>query len=94
MALLDAWALACSLERAGSLPEALQLAIGLRRRHVRIYQWLTEIFTPVYQSDSVLLPFLRDWMVGPVSKMWPATRIQAAMVSGLAGNPLRSLGLE
>lgn len=94
MALLDAWALACSLERAGSLPEALQIAIGLRRKHVRIYQWLTDIFTPVYQSDSVLLPFLRDWMVGPLSKMWPATRIQAAMVSGLVGDPLRSLGLE
>jgi len=94
MALLDAWALASSLERSGSLPEALQLAIALRRRHVRIYQWLTDIFTPVYQSDSVLLPFLRDWMVGPISKIWPATRIQAAMVSGLVGDPLRSLGLE
>ena len=66
----------------------------MRRRHVRLYQWLTWLFTPVYQSDSRLLPAIRDWLVGPVSKLWPATTIQAAMVSGLIGNPLAPLGLE
>lgn len=94
MALLDAWALAQGLEKAGSVHDGITRAIALRRRHVRVYQWLTALFTPVYQSDSRLLPLIRDRLVGPISKIWPATRIQAAMVSGLVANPLRPLGLS
>lgn len=94
MAMLDAWALAQAVEQSESVEEAQREAIRMRSRHVRIYQWLTALFTPVYQSDSRLLPFLRDRLVGPVSKLWPATWIQAAMVSGLIGNPLTPLGLS
>lgn len=94
MALLDAWALAQGLEHADSVDEGVRHGILLRRRHVLTYQWLTALFTPVYQSDSRLLPLLRDRLVGPLSKLWPATAIQASMVSGLVGNPLRPLGLE
>ena len=94
MALLDAWALATGLSRHETVGPALAEAVALRRRHVRLYQWLTWLFTPVYQSDSRMLPFVRDRLVGPISKLWPATAIQAAMVSGLIGDPLRALGLE
>ena len=94
MALLDAWALAKGLADKGSVDEGVRHGIRLRRRHVLTYQWLTALFTPVYQSDSRLLPLIRDRMVGPLSKLWPATAIQAAMVSGLVGNPLPPLGLE
>lgn len=94
MALLDAWALARGLHHAGSVDEGVRHGVRLRRRHVLTYQWLTALFTPVYQSDSRLLPLIRDRLVGPLSKRWPATAIQAAMVSGLAGNPLRPLGLD
>jgi 2-polyprenyl-6-methoxyphenol hydroxylase-like FAD-dependent oxidoreductase len=93
MALLDAWALAMSLRREDEVQAAIASAVRLRRGHVRLYQAMSALFTPVYQSDSRLLPWLRDWMVGPMSKLWPATRIQAAMVSGLAGSPLRRLEL-
>ncbi|MCW1430787.1 FAD-dependent monooxygenase [Novosphingobium sp. JCM 18896] len=94
MALLDAWALARALSEHGDIAQALTEAIALRRRHVKLYQALTCLFTPVYQSDSRLLPFVRDRLVGPVSKLWPATAIQASMVSGLIGDPLGTLGLE
>lgn len=94
MALLDAWALARGLEDAESVEKGIRGAVALRRRHVLVYQWLTALFTPVYQSDSRLLPLIRDRLVGPLSKMWPATFIHAAMVSGLVGNPLRHLGLR
>ena len=93
MALLDAYALALALRQARDVSSALARAVAMRQRHVRIYQALTALFTPVYQSDSRLLPFVRDRLVGPLSKLWPATRIQAAMVSGLIGNPLTRLGL-
>ena len=94
MALLDAWALARGLQQADDLDGALNIAVLTRRRHVQLYQWLTALFTPVYQSDSKVLPLIRDRVVGPLSKLWPATWIQAAMVSGLIGNPLRPLGLR
>lgn len=94
MALLDAWALTRGLAEASSVTEGLHRAVRMRRRHVGIYQGLTALFTPVYQSDSRVLPFIRDRLVGPLSKLWPATSIQAAMVSGLVGDPLRPLGLE
>lgn len=91
MALLDAYALALALRRSPDLALALDRAIAMRRRHVRLYQALTALFTPVYQSDSRVIPFVRDRIVGPLSKLWPATRIQAAMVSGLIGDPLTPL---
>lgn len=91
MALLDAYALALALRQSPDVATALGQAIAMRRRHVHLYQALTALFTPVYQSDSHALPFVRDRIVGPVSKLWPATRIQAAMVSGLIGNPLKPL---
>lgn len=94
MALLDAYALAMALRHKGDLPSALASAVAMRRRHVRLYQALTALFTPVYQSDSHILPLVRDRLVGPLSKLWPATRIQAGMVSGLIGNPLKPLGLS
>lgn len=91
MALLDAYALALALRRSPDVATALSSAIAMRRRHVHLYQALTALFTPVYQSDSRTLPFMRDRIVGPLSKLWPATRIQAAMVSGLIGDPLKPL---
>ncbi|MBO9576751.1 MAG: FAD-dependent monooxygenase [Sphingobium sp.] len=93
MALLDAWALNLGLASDGTLAERLDCAIALRRSHVLLYQWMTAVFTPVYQSDSRIIPWARDWLIGPISKLWPATAIQAALVSGLVGNPLRKLSL-
>jgi salicylate hydroxylase len=93
MALLDAWALAQGLREGADVADALARAVGLRRGHVRLYQAMSALFTPVYQSDSRVLPLLRDLLVGPLSKLWPATWLQAAMVSGLVGRPLGRLGL-
>lgn len=93
MALLDAWALAQALREEADLADALARAAMLRRRHVFLFQALSTLFTPVYQSESRFLPFLRDRIVGPLSHLWPATAIQAAMVTGLAGTPLRRLRL-
>lgn len=93
MALLDAYALMLGLRDHNDVDRAIAHTIRLRRWHIRLYQALTGTFTPVYQSDSRLLPLLRDRFVGPLSTVWPATKIQAALVSGLVGNPLKRLGL-
>lgn len=93
MALLDAYALVRALDARSDLAEALRLYHGLRVSHVTAYQRLSALFTPVYQSDSLVLPFLRDRIVGPLSRRWPATAILASMVSGTIGRPLHALGL-
>jgi salicylate hydroxylase len=94
MALLDAWALATALREEVDLELALRRAVALRRFHVRLYQALSALFTPAYQSDSRLLPWIRDRIVPPFGRLWPATRIQAEMVAGTFGGPLERLGLE
>ena len=93
MALLDAWALAFALRARETLADALPLAVSLRREHVGLYQLMSRLFTPVYQSDSAMLPLLRDVIVAPLAKAWPAPRIMAAMVAGIVGGPMRRLGL-
>lgn len=94
MALLDAWALLMALEGEGALQDRLEHAARLRRSHVKLYQWLTALFTPLYQSDSAWPAWLRDGLLAPISRIGPAARIQALLVGGLAGWPLRRLGLE
>lgn len=93
LALLDAWALMKALREELRLDEALRRAVAMRRFHVRLYQALSLLFTPAYQSDGRLLPFIRDRIVPPLGRLWPATRIQAAMVAGTFGGALRPLGL-
>lgn len=93
MALLDAWALAFALRERHSLADALALAVSLRREHVGMYQMMSRLFTPVYQSDSTMLPLLRDVIVAPLARMWPAPKVMAAMVAGIVGSPMRRLGL-
>ncbi|WP_375397151.1 FAD-dependent oxidoreductase [uncultured Sphingomonas sp.] len=93
MALLDAWALAFALRERAALADALALAASLRGDHVALYQWMSVLFTPVYQSDSLVLPWLRDALVARVTPIPPAPRILAAMVAGVIGSPLRRLGL-
>jgi 2-polyprenyl-6-methoxyphenol hydroxylase-like FAD-dependent oxidoreductase len=94
MALLDAVALAKALREAPAPADALARFVRLRQRHAKLYQAMSALVTPVYQSDSRVLPFLRDRLAGPASKIWPAREIQVAMVSGLLGDPLRPLSLS
>ncbi len=94
MALLDAWALAMALEGEGQVQALLERAIALRCGHVKLYQWLTALFTPLYQSDAALPALLRDRLLAPLSRVGPGGAIQALLVGGLVGGPLRRLGLD
>ena len=81
MALLDAYALAIALEQY-SLDEALPAYAKARRNHVMIYQALSWAFTPMYQSDSKLLPLLRDWVLAPMSQLPPVAAMLTSLVKG------------
>jgi salicylate hydroxylase len=84
-ALLDVRALAAALEGNTDLRVALEAYARQRRFHVKLYQAMSRIFTPFYQSDSTLLPLIRDQLVAPLSRVGPAQRVLAAIVSGTFG---------
>jgi 2-polyprenyl-6-methoxyphenol hydroxylase-like FAD-dependent oxidoreductase len=94
MALLDAQALALALRRArgvGDRDEALRLYAGARRWHVAAYQTLSAAFTPQYQSDSRVLPMIRDHILAPLSRTWPIPRILTRLVCGDLVPPMPAL---
>lgn len=87
MALLDALALTMALD-ALPLPDALARYAQMRRWHVRSYQTMSALFTPMYQSASPILPRLRDWLLAPASRIWPVPRLLTALVAGSLLPPL------
>lgn len=89
MALLDALALVLALREP--LDDALPAYARMRRWHVFSYQSLSALLTPMYQSDSRLLPRIRDRFLAPLAT-WPVIR---PMLSHLvAGDLLRPLAGE
>lgn len=102
MALLDALALARALE-TGPLSSALQEFARLRYWHARLFQWASAAFTPFYQSDSRLLPIVRDWLASPLSRLPIGRTVVAKLVSGMVTaalardfipEPIGSIGRE
>ncbi|MCB1451889.1 MAG: FAD-dependent monooxygenase [Nitratireductor sp.] len=89
MALLDAAALAHVLGRFANTEEALQEYARLRYRHIRLFQAMSYLFTPFYQSDSVALPLIRDWLVPPAAQIPLFQRMLARMVSGTFIDPCK-----
>jgi 2-polyprenyl-6-methoxyphenol hydroxylase-like FAD-dependent oxidoreductase len=94
MALLDARALAVALKSNTDVAEALAYYARLRRWHVRLYQMLSWSLTPFYQSDSVVLPIVRDVFVSYLARIPPAPQFLAAMVAGNLLSPIKALGLK
>lgn len=87
MGLLDAQALADALARHRDLPTALNAYARARRWHVRLYQALSLGFTPFYQADGRLLPWVRDHVLGKVARLPLAPRLLAATVAGVLLDP-------
>lgn len=93
MAMIDAAALAYALERSLDIDHALDDYARARRTHVRVFQALSFMFTPFYQSDSTVLPFMRDRLVATIAKIPPVPQFLASMVAGTAVDPFKGAGL-
>lgn len=87
MAMLDAHTLARALRSHADLGVALRVYAAERRRQMVFYQALSSGFTPFYQSDSRVLPPLRDWLVAPATRLPLARWLVAASVAGLVLAP-------
>ncbi|AML53791.1 FAD-dependent oxidoreductase [Falsihalocynthiibacter arcticus] len=90
MALLDAAALMKCL-KAFPLDQALSKYTKARRRHTNAYQAMSWAFTPMYQSNNRALPILRDYVLGPLSRIPPAPKVLSSLVKGTMINPMRGL---
>jgi 2-polyprenyl-6-methoxyphenol hydroxylase-like FAD-dependent oxidoreductase len=93
MALLDALALARALASQDDLDIALGEYARLRLWHIRLYQAVSWLFTPAYQSDSAAIAWARDAIVSPLSRVPPGPRVLAALVAGAWGAPLGAMRL-
>jgi 2-polyprenyl-6-methoxyphenol hydroxylase-like FAD-dependent oxidoreductase len=89
MGLLDAWTLAEALASEADPAAALSAYARRRRWHIRLYQALSLGFTPFYQADGRLLPWVRDHVLGKVARLPLSPRLLAATVSGLLLDPRR-----
>lgn len=85
MALLDAEALGRSVRDTLDVADAPAAYAAARRFHVRLYQAATWAFTPVYQSDSRVLPWLRDRLFAPASRLPGVNGALARLVAGEIG---------
>lgn len=94
MALLDALALSEALKESAELEHCIRAYARMRRWHIRLFQAASAAFTPFYQSDSAILPFVRDWVTAPLSRMPVGRQIVARLVSGLTTSPLRGRRLS
>ena len=82
MALLDAWALGRALAVEPSVTDALAAYQRRRRGYVRLYQLMSRVFTPVFQSESRTLPLLRDLLMAPIDRIPLVRRFAARIVAG------------
>lgn len=92
MALLDAAALNYALLRTDGVDAALAAYVQARRWHVQVFQALSLALTPFYQSDSLVMPFVRDRLVATVARIPPAPKILASMVAGTVIDPFGRVG--
>ena len=81
MAMLDAFALTQALQF--STPETgVRHYAQNRRKHVLLYQAISWAFTPMYQSNSCLLPWLRDYLLYPISRLPILHRLMTRLIRG------------
>ncbi|NOR63769.1 MAG: FAD-dependent monooxygenase [Rhodobacteraceae bacterium] len=90
MALLDAYALGTALGQH-PVENALKAYDCARRHHVFSYQMMSRLLTPLYQSDSAVLPWLRNHILAPFSPVWPFSKVLTKVGAGDVMRPVRGL---
>ena len=63
----------------------------MRRTHVKLFQAASLLLTPFYQSDSRLLPAIRDTLFEPATKLPFNSKLVATLGSGLLTDPISTI---
>ena len=91
--LLDAASLGTALERSASVEDALALHLKQRRLHIWFYQTMSFVMTPFYQSDSRILPVVRDIAIAPTTQLPLMRQLISRLVTGEFLDPVKRIGL-
>jgi len=91
MAFLDALALSEALKQHTDIGRLLKDYTARRRLHLMFYQSLSWCLTPFYQSDNLLLPAVRDYLIAPTLRFGLVSAMVSAMVTGQMLNPLERI---
>lgn len=94
MAMLDALALTWALASGADLSAQLRAYARMRYWHIRLFQAASAMFTPFYQSDSRVLPLVRDWFASPLSQLRFGRAVLARLVSGSTVHPIARTAFE
>lgn len=94
MALLDAASFCVALSGAETAEDALRTHLRQRQIHIRRYQALSLLLTPFYQSDSHILPLIRDLMTGPTSRLPIVRDVITSLVTGELLDPVKRISME
>lgn len=86
MALIDGAAIAAAIGQSCPVDQIGRQYRHLRSDHVKLYQMLSFAFTPLYQSDSHVLPLLRDTAIHHGARLPLVRSLIANVVSGNLGN--------
>jgi salicylate hydroxylase len=85
MALIDAAAIVEAISQSNDPDTIARRYRHLRSDHVKLYQMLSYVFTPLYQSDSALLPVLRDLVIHYTARKPLIRSLITQVVSGNFG---------
>jgi 2-polyprenyl-6-methoxyphenol hydroxylase-like FAD-dependent oxidoreductase len=91
LALVDAVTLAATLKQTQSVEDALRAYRRARAGKVAWVQFMSAALTPLYQSRSALMGWVRDWLMPPLAKIWPLNRIMLATLTGAGVFPFAML---
>lgn len=96
LALLDAVALRDALRTRQPLQQALARYTQSRRRHTHFYGQASRWLTPLFQSDQVLLPLLRDLFMAAGTALPVTGRLTCQTLVGVQQGwwPGRTLALQ
>jgi 2-polyprenyl-6-methoxyphenol hydroxylase-like FAD-dependent oxidoreductase len=86
LALADAVELANSLD-GRDVASALPIYRRARAGKVAWVQFMSAALTPVFQSRSKFIGWLRDWILLPASRLWPFDRLMLATLTGAGALP-------
>ncbi len=84
LALVDAFVLADSIGKAPSIAEGLAHYGRTRRPHLGYYQRMTRWLTPLFQSDSRVMGWLRDWTFPIANAIPPLRNIMIRTMAGVS----------
>lgn len=73
------------------MEDALKLYARVRSMHVKLFQTASLSLTPFYQSDNAFMPWLRDCLFEPVSKVPLADKLVTLLGAGLLGDPIKRI---